>query len=400
MQSLARIVHNHLNANLEVTRVAENLMTQHDEPLSKGLARPFAVPVVDIAPCLSRIGASSDPAARTRVAAELGMACREVGFVQVVGHGIAPTVLAGLAGAIDAYFAQPLAAKLRDRAPPQINRGYAPPRSESLSRSLGFESASPLDDYFEAFNVGTTAAEFPQLELPAEVYADNRWPASDGGFDGARFQAAVMAYFSEAGRVARCLCRIFADALQVAPDTFAAVTDHSVDVLRLNHYALPEGLAVHDETPTGMGAHTDYGIVTVLWADPVPGLQVLSADGVWHDVMPAPGALLVNLGDLTARWTNDRWRSTLHRVRPPIVDGKVQRRRSAAYFHDGNVDARIETLPCCVGADGSAYGPITIGEHLAAKLAGSREGVAHPAAGEAGERLLTSLQHETARPAA
>lgn len=371
---------------------------QHDEQSAKRQARPFAVPVVDIAPYVAGNGAGCERLARARVAAELDRACREVGFLQIRGHGIAPAVLAGLAGAIDAYFGQGLETKLRDRVPPQINRGYTPPQSESLSLSLGLQSPSRLKDYFEAFNVGTSAAEFPQLALPAEVYAENLWPQSGEGFDGARFRAAVSAYFSEAGRVARTLCRIFADALQVPPDRFAALTDHSVDVLRMVHYALPEGLELQDEMPAGMGAHTDYGIVTVLWADPVPGLQVLGADGVWHDVMPVPGALLVNLGDLTARWTNDRWRSTLHRVRPPVVDGKLQRRRSAAYFHDGNFDALIETLPSCIAAGGSAYPPITIGEHLAAKLAGSRAGIVNTRAGKEAERVRAAEQLESRCP--
>jgi len=106
----------------------------------------------------------------------------------------------------------------------------------------------------------------------------------------------------------------------------------------------------------------------------VPGLQVLGPEGLWHDVQPAEGALLVNLGDLTARWTHDRWLSTLHRVKPPVVDGVIQRRRSAAYFHDGNIDAVISTLPTCIEPDGGQYPPITIGEHLAVKLASSRAG--------------------------
>jgi len=118
-------------------------------------------------------------------------------------------------------------------------------------------------------------------------------------------------------RVARTLCRIFADALGVDPQVFASVTRLSIDVLRMNHYALPPGVAIGQGTLTGMGAHTDYGIVTVLWADAVPGLQVLGGDGVWYDVQPAEGALLVNLDDLTACWTHERWRSTLHPVRAP-----------------------------------------------------------------------------------
>jgi isopenicillin N synthase-like dioxygenase len=182
---------------------------------------------------------------------------------------------------------------------------------------------------------------------------------------------------------------MFADALGLPEGFFAASTGHSLDVLRMNNYALPPGEVTLDGELTGMGEHTDYGIVTVLWADQVRGLQVLGTDGGWHDVMPADGALLINLGDLMARWTNDRWRSTLHRVKPPIVDGAIQRRRSAAFFHDGDVDAVIETIPTCVG-DGSPYPPITVGEHITAKLAGSRAGVANTAAGAEQQRVLAA----------
>jgi isopenicillin N synthase-like dioxygenase len=126
--------------------------------------------------------------------------------------------------------------------------------------------------------------------------------------------------------------------------------DHSIDAMKMNNYALPEGEIRISGDMTGMGAHTDFGILTILWADQVPGLQVLSADGVWHDVQPADGALLINLGDAMARWTNDRWRSTVHRVDPPIVDGQIIRRRSAAFFFDGNYDAVIEALPGLKGA--------------------------------------------------
>ena len=140
-----------------------------------------------------------------------------------------------------------------------------------------------------------------------------------------------------------------------------------------------------------MGEHTDFGIVTVLWADPVPGLQVLGSDGSWNDVSPADGALLVNLGDLTCRWTNERWLSTLHRVKPPIVDGTIQRRRSAAFFHDGNADAVISTIASCVAADEpDLYTPVTVHEHIAAKLAGSRAGRINTAAPRDAARILSA----------
>jgi isopenicillin N synthase-like dioxygenase len=107
--------------------------------------------------------------------------------------------------------------------------------------------------------------------------------------------------------------------------------------------------------------------------------------------MPADGALLVNLGDAMARWTNEEWISTLHRVAAPRVNGVLVPRRSAAYFHDGNVDAVIECLPSCVTEGNPArYGPVTVGEHLAAKLAGSRGGQLNPDAAREVARLRSA----------
>ncbi|MBJ7351140.1 MAG: isopenicillin N synthase family oxygenase, partial [Rhodococcus sp.] len=204
-------------------------------------------------------------------------------------------------------------------------------------------------------------------------YGINVWPDELPDF-----RRDVDTYFAEASRVARTLTGIFAAALELPVDFFDTLTDHSIDVLRMNNYALPEGMVTLDGDLTGMGEHTDFGIVTVLWADQVAGLQVLGTDRVWHDVTPRDGALLVNLGDLTARLTNDRWLSTLHRVKPPVVDGAIVRRRSAAFFHDGNVDAVISTLPSHLDADsGLAYEPVSVRDHIAAKLAGSRQGKAN-----------------------
>lgn len=166
---------------------------------------------------------------------------------------------------------------------------------------------------------------------------------------------------------------VFNLALGLPDGFFTSFTDHSIDLLRLVNYTLPAGTEL-EPGQLGMGAHSDYGIVTVLWADPVPGLEILTRDGQWRSVLPAPGALLINLGDLLARWTNDRWLSTMHRVVPPTDDsGRSMRRRSAAFFHDGNADALISTIESCRAADGSSpYEDVTIADHLAQKLAGSR----------------------------
>jgi isopenicillin N synthase-like dioxygenase len=343
----------------------------------------FHVPTVDITPYVT----DGSPDARAAVARAIDEACRTVGFIQIVGHDIPDAVTSGLTDAMDRFFALDLDTKKTYRTPPQINRGYSPPKSESLSLSLGVESANRMNDFFEAFNVGASQATYPDAgELPQPDYADNVWPDVDG------FDTQVATYFAEAARVARVMTRIFADALGLEPDFFDRRTGHSLDVMRMNNYALPPGTDVTlDGDLVGMGEHTDYGIVTILWADRVRGLQVLGADGSWNDVAPAPDALLINLGDVTARLTNDRWMSTLHRVKPPVIDGTIERRRSAAFFHDGDVDALIETLPSCIDAQHpDLYEPVTVGEHIAAKLAGSRAGVKNDRAEREGARVLAS----------
>ncbi|MEE3852060.1 2-oxoglutarate and iron-dependent oxygenase domain-containing protein [Gordonia sp. LSe1-13] len=341
----------------------------------------FEVPAIDISPYV----ADGSPEERRAVAAAVDDACSRVGFMQILGHGIADSVGDGLASAIDDFFGLTLESK-KTYCVDGANRGYSPPKSESLSLSLGVESATRMNDFFEAFNVGVEARSFTELDLDEADYGINVWPD-----DVAQFESRVSAYFDEASRVARTLTSIFADALHLPADYFDALTGHSIDVLRMNNYALPEGTVTLDGDLTGMGEHTDFGIVTVLWADQVAGLQILGTDGHWHDVSPIDGALLVNLGDLTARITNDRWMSTLHRVKPPIIDGTIARRRSAAFFHDGNVDAVIETAADYLGSDnGLAYEPITVRDHIAAKLAGSRQGKANVHAVREAARVLAA----------
>jgi isopenicillin N synthase-like dioxygenase len=346
------------------------------------MSAAFEVPTVDI----SSYVRDGSPAERAATAAAMDAACRTVGFVQVVGHGVPDETLAGLAGAIDDFFALPLETKREYVAPKGINRGYTPPKSESLSLSLGVEAASRMNDFFEAFNTGAAVSDYPGVELDPTMYPEDIWPA-----DVPSFRERVEAWETEAGRVARTLTTVFTDAIGLEPGWFDRVTRHSLDVVRMNNYALPPGRVELDGDLTGMGEHTDYGIVTVLWADQVAGLQVLGTDGGWYDVMPADGALLVNLGDAMARWTNERWMSTLHRVKPPVIDGTIQRRRSAAFFHDGNVEAVIAVLPSCVAAgDEPKYLPVTVGEHIAAKLRGSRAGVVNTAAEREAARVLAA----------
>lgn len=334
------------------------------------MSADFAVPVVDLTPYTA---AGSDEQ-RARVARELDRACRSVGFIQVVGHGVPDEAIEGLRSAMDDFFDQPLERKKLYVRPPEENRGYTPPKSESLSYTLGVDPVTRMNDFFEAFNVGASELDYPGFTATSDDYAANTWPGTPG------FERRVSAYFAEARRLAHSLQDAFADALGVSRATFDSVSDHAINVLRMNNYALPPGEIELGAELTGMGEHTDFGFVTVLWADRVAGLQVLGADGGWHDVMPDEGALLINLGDIAARVTNDEWMSTLHRVKPPVVDGRIERRRSAAFFHDWNADALIETIPAALARGAAHYEPVTVSEHVRAKLLGSRAGVKNTAA--------------------
>ena len=341
---------------------------------------PFIVPRINISPYLDPSASGATDPACAAVAAQIDEACAGVGFFQAVGHGVSDEATRGLADAIDQFFSAPPEVKRTLRRPGE-NRGYAPPKSESLSMSLGVAPANAMNDFYESFTLGTEAAAYPHADLPAADYPSNTWPGLPG------FRDAVESYLREVTVLSRALLRACSDALGLGTRYFDHLVDHSIDALKMNNYALAPGAIELDGPLTGMGAHTDFGILTVLWADRVAGLEVLGPDFVWHPVLPDPDAFLINLGDAFARWTGDRWRSTLHRVDPPVVDGRIERRRSAAFFLDGNHDAVIEPLS---GNAGTGYPPITVADHLRAKLAGMKAGRAPADAEREAARLLSA----------
>jgi isopenicillin N synthase-like dioxygenase len=347
--------------------------------LARTTGSDFHIPVIDI----SRF-ATGDNTHRRAVANEVDHAASTAGFMQIVGHGIAPRTLERFTAATDRFFGLPEATKRRYCTDPNINRGYTPPKAEALANSLGIITAA---DLFEAFNIGVDATAHPLLDLDPVEYAPNQFPTET-----ADFEIAVTAWFDEARRVAHTMTDIFSLALHLPDDYFRQLAGHSVDVLRINNYQLPDPGVDLESEQMGMGAHTDYGIVTVLWADPVPGLEILDSDRVWHPVQPLENALLINLGDALARMTNDRWISTMHRVAPPRVDGRLVRRRSAAFFHDGNPESVVDCLPSCIGpGNPPRYEPVTVKEHIAAKLRGSRGRQPNPHALREAARLTAGI---------
>jgi isopenicillin N synthase-like dioxygenase len=311
------------------------------------------IPIVDLSGFDGGTGAR-----RATIGAAIDRACREVGFLSVVGHGVDTDVIDGLHRAALAFFDLPLADRLAVAMPePGYPYGYGALQAETLSRSLGGEASPDLKETFNVGPIDPPPRPIEEMDDPDEraVYAPNLWPAALP-----ELRPAVEAYYRSMVELSATLMEAFAVALDLPGDTFAGQIDRHASALRLAHY--PDLGAEQPSTGMRAGAHTDYGTLTVLWTDGVPGLQVETAEGAWVDVEPLDGGLIVNLGDLMQRWTNDRWRSTMHRV----VPAGGGRRLSIPFFHNANWDARIE----CIVADGAPphHPPITAGRHLMEKF--------------------------------
>jgi isopenicillin N synthase-like dioxygenase len=311
------------------------------------------IPVIDL----------EDPDAPTLIDG----ACRHTGFLMVTNHQVDRVVIDTAWTAATRFFDLEVVDKMAVAMPyPGYPYGYAPMQGERLAASLG--DATP-PDLKETFSMGPIERPEHQPADAAEafVYESTPWPPALP-----EFQPALQSYYAAMSVLVARIMRLFADALQLPSDFFDSRIDRHTSALRvLNYPAL-----VEEPEPAQLraGAHTDYGTVTVLRADDAPGgLEVLvpSPRGDrWTAVPLVPESLIVNLGDAMARWTNDRWRSTLHRVvTPPAGVAATSRRQSIAFFHNANWDAVIECIPSCLAAGESPrYAPVSAGDHLMSKF--------------------------------
>ncbi len=311
------------------------------------------VPIIDI---------GGDPDA---VATGLDVVCREVGFFQIIGHGVPDDVADAAWQAATSFFDLPLADRMAVVKPhPNHPYGYVPNALEVLARSLD-EGGAP--DLKEIFNVGPVdPLGRPYVDDDeVEAFSPNVWPAALP-----EMQATFEPYFREMLALAGRLMNLFARGLGLPADHFESFIDESPSAMRaINYPDQPEPPAPGQ---LRAGAHSDYGTLTILRQDAAPGgLEVQSPhDGRWIPIPSVPGAFVVNVGDLLARWTNDRWVSTMHRVvNPDPADAPTSRRQSMPFFHNANFHARVECLPTCL-APGEAprYEPVLAGPHLMGKF--------------------------------
>lgn len=317
------------------------------------------IPIIDIASFFLGGGAK-----RRAVADAVDQACTELGFLIVSGHGVPEALIEEMRRVSREFFDLPLEAKLRLRMPADRYRGYISLGNEALANSL--DQTSP-PDIKESFSIGPFDVPddaYHRAARPGNFFAKNIWPERPAGF-----RSIWEAYFREMERLSTDLMRIFALGLGMPEHFFDDKIDRHITNFSVIHY--PEQPTEPLPGQLRAGAHTDYGSLTIVKPDAAPGgLQVLAKDGGWTDVPVVSGTFVVNLGDLMAEWTNDRWVSTLHRVvNPPRDRALGSRRLSMTFFHQPNYDAVIECLPTCAGPGRPPrYGRTTSGEHVWMKV--------------------------------
>ncbi|WP_072395414.1 2-oxoglutarate and iron-dependent oxygenase domain-containing protein [Hyphomicrobium sp. CS1GBMeth3] len=316
----------------------------------------ITLPIVDIAPFLS--GSSED---KIRVARSFGNAFETVGFAVIVGHGVPEELLTETYDVMTRFFDEPLETKLSYSPPEKTKgRGYLPMGIESVAKTLSGETPP---DLCEAL---VFAAPHHEDELDRK---HNFYPTNPSGLTDL-----VSHYTGEMVRLNADLMRLSALALDLPEDYFDSMYADPALTLRFVNYPDQE-----DEPLPGQlryGEHHDYGAITILRQDAAPGgLQVRDFDGIWKEARVVPRSFVINVGDLLSRWTNDRWRSTLHRVSNPSrkLTGST-RRLSMVAFTGPSADTLVTAIQTCVAPENPAkYEPVNAGDYIMAKIRASHE---------------------------
>ena len=240
---------------------------------------------------------------------------------------------------------------------------------ENLSQALSREDVAK-----EREHIGADLKESIEIGREGEEGHENKWP-DKFDFEGAEFKLTMQLFFERCKEVHAVLMRGIAFGMGLEGDFFEEYVTTGDNTLRLLYYpAVPPG-GFEGGKRVRAGAHSDYGSITLLFQDERGGLQVERPEG-WVDVQPIQGSIVVNAGDLLARWSNDMIKSTKHRVVEPPLKGREAdkghpARYSVAYFGNPDFDKWIEALPGTWEGDkgGKKYEGVNSGEYVWKRLA-------------------------------
>ena len=306
-----------------------------------------SLPIIDVSGL-----SSANRSIRQDVASHLRGACLHSGFFYIKGHGVPQGLIEAVFEQCRAFFDQSDEVKNAvSMSRSFCNRGYEPLKTQTL------EAGAP-PDLKESFYIGWEMPEDdPRVIAKRFNRGPNQWPADMCGF-----MPTMKAYFAAMLDLSERMMRGLALSLDLNEGHFANFVREPLATLRLLHYPpQPAGAAPGEK---GAGAHTDFGALTLLLQDSVGGLQVRDPYSPrWLHAPPVDGTFVVNLGDMIARWTNDTYRSTLHRV----INVSGTERYSIPFFLSGNPDQVIECLPQCCGEVPPKFPVTTVENHIAEK---------------------------------
>ncbi|MBV7257783.1 isopenicillin N synthase family oxygenase [Pacificimonas sp. WHA3] len=284
-------------------------------------------------------------------AERLGASFREYGFAVIADHGVPADLIAQAEEDMRVFFALPEDVKRAYHVPGAAGaRGFTP---------FGTEIAkdAKAHDLKEFWHIGRA---LPADHQHAEIMPPNIWPK-----EVARFEQTFAALFDALDKAGIRILDGISDYLDIGRDLLRdGVTDGN-SVLRLLHYP---PISV-DAPGVRAGAHEDINTITLLLGAEEAGLELKDRSGRWLPVAPPPGALVVNIGDMLSRLTNDVLPSTSHRVVNPPPERRGNARYSMPFFLHFRPDFLIETLPSCLDGRENRYPePITAQNFLEQRL--------------------------------
>jgi len=260
---------------------------------------------------------------------QIERACRDIGFMNIVGHGIAKETISNIRAAVVAYFDLPLATKMADRISPDNYRGYIP--AGFFSANSGDANKNDRDNY-EGYKLHFDVAADNPIRSECDLYGPNKWPLKPS-----ELRDHLLYYWQDCDRVANTLLSALADILGTPKQQFLALFEMPLTNMTLLHYPPQEP----DAAGFGIHPHKDTDALTILAPDPVGGLLVKSRkDDTWIEADPPDGALIVNQGDLLELWSGGYFVSTPHKV----VNTSGAERFSFPYFAVPRFDTIVEPL--------------------------------------------------------
>lgn len=295
---------------------------------------------------------SNDPDRKQQFVNQIGKAYEDIGFVALKGHFLSDELVDGLYSSVKAFFALPLETKEKYEIPGiGGQRGYT---------SFGKEHAKdkPEGDLKEFWHFGQYVDEAHKAQYD--------YPENVDVTEVPEFNSAGKEAYQQLEKTGIYVLRALAIYLGLDEYYFDDKVKNGNSILRPIHYPPIK------EEPKGAvraGAHGDINLITLLMGASAGGLQVLRKDGVWVDAIAEPDELVINVGDMLSRHTNNKLKSTIHQVTNPPKEEWGKPRYSIPFFMHPVSDMKLNVLENCIDEENpKQFDDITAGEFLTQRL--------------------------------